>query len=220
MFAFTKRYKKPLYYGSILFLILARVLSSMYGVLPLLATIASFICGTLYSFRLLPASLGYRRPKEIHTVKDIAVGFSWAILLSLLPVYHNQGVPDSKTAITFVLFFIWGFMASMIPDVRDRIGDASSGVRILPIIFGEKRTKTFLTIVILVLGAPPIVYSFLYLPLITTILVVGANLDSHICVQLLDRNNLIDFLADALSYGQYIFFAAVIFFVTSIHSGF
>ena len=63
-------------------------------------------------------------------------------------------------------------------------------------------------------------YSFLYLPLITTVLVVGANLDSHICVQRLDRNNLIDFLADALSDGEYIFFAAVILFVTSIHPEF
>lgn len=219
-FAFTKHYEKPLYYGSILFLILALVLSSMYGVLPLLATIAPFICGILYSFRLLPASLGYRRLKEIPAVKNITVGFSWAILLSLLPVYLNQDVPDSKTAITFVLFFVWGFMTSMIPEVRDRVGDASSGVRTIPVIFGEKRTKTILTVVILALGLPTIVYSFLYLPPITTILVVGANLYSHICVQLLDKKNLIDFLADALSDGQYIFFAAVIVIMTSVHPGF
>lgn len=219
-FAFTKRYEKTLYYGSIIFLVLALGLSSLYGVLPLLATIAPFICGILYSFRLLPSSLGYRRLKEIPAVKNITVGFSWAILLSLLPVYLNQGVPDSRTAITFVLFFIWGFMASMIPDVRDRIGDASSGVRTIPVIFGEKRTKTILTIVILALGLPTIVYSFFFLTPFTTMLVVGVNLYSHVCVQLLDRKYMIDFLADALSDGQYIFFAAVIFIMTSVHPGF
>lgn len=216
-FAFTKRYEKPLYYGSILFLVLALVLSAMYGILPLLATVAPFICGILYSFRLLPASLGYQRLKEIPAVKNITVGFSWAILLSLLPVYLNNGVPDSRTAITFVLFFLWGFMASMIPDVRDRLGDASAGVRTIPVIYGEKRTKIILTGVILVLGLPVMVYSFFILPYFTTVLVVAANVYSHICVHLLDRVYLIDILADAISDGQYIFFAAAIFIFSSVH---
>jgi len=216
-FAFTKRYENPLYYGSIIFLVLALVLSATYGIPALLATVAPFICGILYSFRLLPASLGYRRLKEIPAVKNIAVGFSWAVLLSLLPVYLNQGIPDSSTAITFLLFFLWGFMASMIPDVRDRAGDASAGVRTIPVIFGEKRTKTILIGVVLVLGLPAMVYSFFMLPIFATVIVVAANLYSYVCIHLLDKVYLIDFLADAISDGQYIYFAAVIFIITSMH---
>jgi 4-hydroxybenzoate polyprenyltransferase len=215
-FAFTKRYETPLYYSSIIFLVLALVLSAMYGVMALLATVAPFICGLLYSFRVLPPSLGYRRLKEIPMVKNIVVGFSWAILLSLLPVYLNHGVPDSRTAITFLLFFLWGFMASMIPDVRDRAGDASAGVRTIPVIYGDERTRTFLTGVVLVLGLPAAVYSFFCLPLFTTMVIIAANLYSLGCVYLLNRVYLRNFIADALGDGQYIYFAAVIILITSL----
>jgi len=217
-FAFTKRYETPLFYLSILFLVLALALSVLHGILPLLATVAPFVCGILYSFRLLPASLGYRRLKEIPAVKNIVVGFSWAILLALLPVYLNQGVPDSKTAITFLLFFLWGFMASMIPDIRDRAGDASAGVRTIPVIFGEKQTRTYLTWVILGLGLPALVYSFFFLPPFTTVIVLAINLYSHGCVYLLNRAWLINFIADGISDGQYIVLAGAIFVLTSFYS--
>ena len=125
-FAFTKRYETHLFYGSILSLAGALALSATYGIPSLLATAAPFLCGLLYSFRWLPKRSGYRRLKEIPAVKNIVVGFAWAILLSLLPVFLNHGMPDSRTAITFLLFFMWGFMASLIPDIRDRAGDASA----------------------------------------------------------------------------------------------
>jgi 4-hydroxybenzoate polyprenyltransferase len=120
-FAFTKRYETHLLYGSILSLAVALALSAMYGIPSLLATAAPFLCGILYSFRWLPRQSGYRRLKEIPAVKNIVVGSAWAILLSLLPVFLNQGTPDSRTAITFLLFFLWGFMASLIPDIREEI---------------------------------------------------------------------------------------------------
>jgi 4-hydroxybenzoate polyprenyltransferase len=220
-YAFTKRYEVPLFIATLLSILLALVLSAVYGqILSLLTTAAPFVCGILYSFRWLPSSLGYRRLKEIPAVKNIVVGFSWAILLSLLPVYLNHGVPDSRTAITFLLFFLWGFMASMIPDIRDRAGDARAGVRTIPVIFGEERTKTFLSRVLLALGLPAAVYSFLFLPLFTFVLVVAVNLYSHGCVYLLGRIQLIDFVADALADGQYIYFAAALFIITSLRPGF
>jgi 4-hydroxybenzoate polyprenyltransferase len=216
-FAFTKRYEKALFYGTILSLVLALVLSASYGILPLMATVAPFICGILYSIRWLPPSLGYRRLKEIPAVKNITVGFSWAILLSLLPIYLNNGVPDARTAITFLLFFMWGFMASLIPDIRDRIGDASAGVRTIPVIFGEERTKTLLSRVLLFLGVPMILFSLVYLPFFTTVLLIAANIFSHGCVYLLNNVRLRDVLADAISDGQYIYFALAIMFITQIH---
>jgi 4-hydroxybenzoate polyprenyltransferase len=209
-FAFTQRYEKHLLYGAVLFLVLALVLSAMYGILPLLATIAPFLLGILYSFRLLPAWCGYRRLKEIPAVKNIVVGVSWAVILSFLPLFMNHGVPDSRTAITFLLFFMWGFMASLIPDIRDRIGDASAGVRTLPVIFGERQAKTLLTLVLLILGVPMIVFSLIFLPLSITVLLIAANVYSHGCVYLLDRVGIRDFLADAISDGQYISFALAI----------
>ncbi|MDO9034336.1 MAG: UbiA family prenyltransferase [Methanoregula sp.] len=209
-FAFTKRYEKVLFYAAILFLVLALVLSAMYGILSLLVTSAPFLLGTLYSFRCLPEQTGYRRLKEIPGVKNIVVGVSWAVILSFLPVFLNQGSPDSRTAITFLLFFMWGFMASLIPDIRDRIGDASAGVRTIPVIFGKMRTKRILSAVLLILGVPLVLFSLVFLPPFTSLLLIAANMYSHGCVYLLDRVSMIDFLADGISDGQYICFALAI----------
>lgn len=216
-YAFTKRYEKPLFYATLLSIALALVLSSLYGILSLLATAAPFLCGILYSFRWLPKRLGYRRLKEIPGVKNFVVGFAWAIFLSFLPVFLTNSMPDSRTAVTFLLFFLWGFMASLIPDIRDRVGDARAGVRTIPVIFGEERTKTLLTQALLVLGLPAVLFSFLFLPPFTTVLLIAANVYSHGCVYLLDRIRIRDFVADALSDGQYIFFVFVIIIITSLH---
>ena len=216
-YTFTKRYEIPLFYATLLSIALALALSALHGILSLLATAAPFLCGILYSFRWLPKRTGYRRLKEIPGVKNIVVGFAWAIFLSFLPVFLTNGMPDSRTAVTFLLFFLWGFMASLIPDIRDRDGDARVGVRTIPVIFGEARTKTILTQALLVLGLPAVLFSFLFLPPFTTVLLIAANVYSHGCVYLLDRIRMRDFVADALSDGQYIFFVFVIIIVTSLH---
>jgi 4-hydroxybenzoate polyprenyltransferase len=209
-FAFTKRYEAPLYNGALLGLGLALVLSALSGIPALMATAAPFILGILYSFRLLPERCGYQRLKEIPAIKNISVGLAWGILLSLLPVFFWHKEPDAGTVITFLLFFMWGFMASMIPDIRDRAGDASAGVRTIPVIFGTKRTARILTGVLLLLGIPVIVFSSLALPLTLVMIVVAANIYSHGCVALVGKENWIHFLADFISDGQYIFFAAAV----------
>jgi 4-hydroxybenzoate polyprenyltransferase len=216
-FAFTKRYEKPLFYATILFLVFALVLSALYGVLSLLATAAPFLFGILYSFRWLPEWTGYRRLKEIPAIKNIVVGLAWATVLSFLPVFLNHGSPDSRTAITFLLFFMWGFMASLIPDVRDRSGDESAGVKTIPVIFGEKKTKIILSRVLICLGVPLILFSVIFLPLFTTFLLIAANIFSHACTYLLDRIEIRDVLADAISDGQYIYFALVIIVIMQLH---
>lgn len=219
-FAFTKRYETPLYFGALLFLLLALVLSALSGIPAFFTTSAPFILGILYSFRLLPEGFGYQRLKEIPAVKNITVGLAWGILLSLLPVFFLQRQPDMGTAVTFLLFFMWGFMASMIPDIRDRDGDARAGVRTIPVIFGEQRTKRILTGVLVLLGIPAITISSFHLSLSSTMIVVAANIYSHGCVVLLDKEGLIHFLADFISDGQYIFFASAVVIFSFLHFGY
>lgn len=219
-FVFTKRYEAPLYYGAILFLGLALLLSALSGIPALLATGAPFFLGILYSFRLLPEGFGYRRLKEIPAVKNISVGLAWGILLSLLPVFFWHREPGPETVITFLLFFMWGFMASMIPDIRDRAGDASAEVRTIPVLFGEQRTKRILTSVLILLGIPIIIFSLFLLPLVATLIIVTANIYSHGCVALLDKQGLIHFVADFVSDGQYIFFALALVIFPSLHLGY
>jgi len=213
-FAFTKRYERYLFYGSILAFISALCLAATGGLPAVLATAAPFICGFLYSFRLLPERSGYRRLKEIPAMKNITVGIAWATLLSLLPVYLNHGTPDARTLVTFVLFFLWGIMASMIPDIRDRTGDERAGVRTIPVICGEAGARKILTTILLLLGIPLVLYSIVYLPGPVTILIIVANLYSHLCVYLSNGPGLINIVADGVSDGMYIGFAAGIAAIT------
>jgi 4-hydroxybenzoate polyprenyltransferase len=207
-FAFTKRYEKVLFWGSVLAFFLALALSARAGILGVLATAAPFIFGFLYSFRWLPQSCRYHRLKEIPGVKNCVVGLAWGVLLSLLPVYLNNSVPDMRTLVTFVLFFLWGFMASLIPDIRDLDGDAASGVMTIPVLFGRGQTKIILTSALLLLGMPLIFYSLVALPVFTTFLLTASALYSLMCICLLEKPAIINFLADAVSDGQYIAFAA------------
>jgi 4-hydroxybenzoate polyprenyltransferase len=217
-FAFTKRLERPLYYGAVLSMAICLLLSASFGILPLLATSAPFVLGFLYSFRLLPRSLGYQRLKEIPAVKNIVVGLAWGIPLAFLPVLLNQSRPDSTTMIAFFLFFLWGFMASMIPDIRDMEGDARAGVRTIPVIYGEGKTKMIITGILLVFGVPAMLFSFFFLPVFTTILLFAANAYSHCCVYLFGKVHLRNFVADALSDGQYIVLVLAMILVTQIYS--
>ncbi|OPY35573.1 MAG: prenyltransferase [Methanoregula sp. PtaU1.Bin051] len=219
-FSFTKRYEFHLYYGALISLALSLILSVIYGIPSLLATAAPFIFGILYSFRMLPERLGYRRLKEIPAVKNIVVGLAWATLLAFLPVFLNSSTPDARSGITFLLFFMWGFMASLIPDIRDKAGDANAGVKTIPVLFGEERTRIFLTGVLIIIGIPLTAYSVLFLPPFTTIVLVAVNLYSHGCVYLLDRVEMRNVLADAISDGQYICLAFGIILFNTLYSGF
>ena len=206
-FAFTKRYESYLFYGSILAFAGALGLAATGGLFAVIATAAPFVFGFLYSFRCLPEWCGYRRLKEIPTMKNITVGLAWATLLALLPVYMNLQTPDDKTVVTFVLFFMWGVMASLLPDIRDRPGDERAGVRTIPVIYGEAGTRQILTVILLLLGIPLVLYSAFFFPLPVTILILAANLYSHLCVGLSDIPGLINLVADGISDGMYISFA-------------
>lgn len=214
---FANRYGNILYVLSLIFLVSLLVLSTIFGgILLLLVTVVPVICGILYSFPLLPKQISYRRLKEIPFVKNIVIGFSWALLYSFQPVYFTHGIPDSSTIVTFVLLFLWGIVTSVIPDIRDMPGDTKAGIKTVPVILGETRTKTFLTFVVLSLGLPTIIYCFFFLSHFTTSLVIATILYWHVCIFLLDKVSLRNYLADFFADSQCIFFAIAIFIITSV----
>jgi len=216
-YSFTKKYEKALIVislGGIGFSLLLSVLHNLFAVI---VTLAPFIIGTLYSVRWLPEGFTYRRLKEIPFVKNLMVGLAWSVFLALLPVSLAGAVPDGRTLIMGLLFFFWGIMASMIPDIRDRAGDEQSGVRTIPVIFGEVKTKRFLTAMNLAFVIPVVGLGLLFLPLVKAAILFGAGLYSHACIRLVGVLPSTDFIADILSDGMYIFFAFGIFLLQSVH---
>jgi len=216
-YSFTKKYEKSLYGISLAGIGISLVLSAFHGIFAVVVTLIPFICGMLYSVRWLPPGLPYRRLKEIPFVKNIMVGFAWSFFLGLLPVALSNSSPDMRTVIMCLLFFFWGIMASTIPDIRDRIGDEKTGVRTIPVIYGEKKTKGILTFLNLVFALPILILGMGALPLLRTGILVATNLYSQGCIRLIGVLPSTDFICDILADGQYIFFACGIFILQSTH---
>ncbi len=143
-YKFTKRFGKPLEYGAFVAYAIAVLIAVPFGLGAVLVTLVPLIAGILYSVPLLPPRFGYRRLKEIPVMKNLVVGSSWAIILVLLPCCV-AGVPITlQTLLCVVLFFSYVFIASAMPDMRDREGDAMAGVITIPVLIGIDRTKRVL----------------------------------------------------------------------------
>jgi len=214
-YSFTKRYEKSLYGLSLAGIGISLVFSALHSIFAVIVTLIPFICGTLYSVRWLPPGLPYRRLKEIPFVKNIMVGFAWSFFLGLLPVALNNSLPDTRTLIMCLVFFFWGIMASTIPDIRDRVGDEKTGVRTIPVIYGDEKTKGILTSLNLIFFLPILILGLGSLPLLRAGILVASNLYSHGCIRLIGILPSTDFIADILADGQYIFFACGIFVLHS-----
>jgi 4-hydroxybenzoate polyprenyltransferase len=216
-YLFTEQYGRSLSALALFAIILAMILSMLQGIQSLVITCIPLVLGFLYSASWLPPQFRYHRLKEVPMVKNMIVGFSWGLLPGLLPVLINKAIPDGKTFITFLLFFTWGFVASIIPDIRDREGDVLSGIHTIPVIFGNRRARLFLLLVNMTVGIIIIRSSLAVFPLRLTGFFVASIMYSETCIYLMKRETMRDFVSDILSDGQFIFFACAIFSLTILH---
>ena len=208
-FTFTKKFEKPLFYAAIAAYAIALAVGALYGWQTFGIILIPIISGILYSEPLLPASWSYRRLKEIPVVKNLVVAIAWSLPLSLLPVLMTSGASFTiSTIIAGTVFFSYFIFASVLPDIRDREGDAATGVQTIPVVIGVERTKALLTGINLFFGSIVVAVSMRSLPLHVTLVIITAVIYSQLCIWLLGglgRTNLVcDFLAD----GQFIFFGA------------
>lgn len=216
-YSFTKRYEALLFRGSLLAIILAVAIAALYNLSVILITLAPFLFGILYSVRWLPRASSFRRLKEIPVMKNLVVGISWSVPASLLPVYLCGATPTMRTALTCMLMFSWGFIASTSPDIRDRVGDERSGVRTIPVILGETRTIRILSWVNVISGALIFFAGLILLTPVLALLLAAVPVYSQACLTLLPRPSLKDFVCDILIDGQYIFLGVAILALSNMH---
>lgn len=96
--------------------------------------------GAFYSIKISNFRL-----KDIVGIKNITIALSWAVIGTFLPLavsFHSFIL----ISLIFYFFFIRVFIGSIVFDVRDIEGDRISGVRTIPVAFGEHKTKIFLLI--------------------------------------------------------------------------
>ncbi|HOT95224.1 MAG TPA: UbiA family prenyltransferase [Methanoregulaceae archaeon] len=211
-YSFTKRFEKPLFYGALLAYLAAVLIAAIYGPVAILVTLVPLIAGIFYSMPILPSCLGYRRLKEIPVMKNLVVGGSWSLILVFLPVVANGSPVTMETGLCLLFFFTYAFIASSLPDMRDREGDALAGVRTIPVLIGVHRTKGVLGLmnwttacVVVMLGIAATIPPFI------AALYTGAHVYTQCCITSFGRINQHDLICDILSDGQFLIIGLVIF---------
>jgi 4-hydroxybenzoate polyprenyltransferase len=216
-YAFTKRNEGSLFISAVLAYCLALAIAAFYGLNAFLIALIPLVSGILYSLKWAPPRSRYRRLKDIPVVKNFVVAFAWSSMLSLLPDSLTGTAPDERTFMALFMFFSYAFIASTIPDIRDKLGDARAGVKTLPVIFGERRTTRFLMGFNLVSCLVLILISLRTLPFTVTGVIAATMVYNHLCLSLLGNSSWKKYVYDLLADGQYIFFAAVLFTIPMMH---
>lgn len=209
---FTKKYEKHLYTAALAGYGLAILLAGLYGFIPLTIVLIPLVSGILYSIPCLPASTGYHRLKEIPVVKNLVVGIAWGTTLTFLPLAIAQGALSSTTAMTLVFFSTYAFIASTLPDIRDKEGDEEAGIRTIPAVIGIERTLYLVTGLNIIIGCAATVFSFLYLSRAVALIIGISVVYLHLCIRSFTRVEKKDIICDILTDGQFLFIGICTYF--------
>jgi 4-hydroxybenzoate polyprenyltransferase len=216
-FRFTKRFMKPLEYAAYTAYALAVLIALPFGMIAVLLTLVPLLAGVLYSVPILPKRVGYRRLKEIPVMKNLVVCSSWGAIPVLLPCVATGAPVTLATALCFVFFFSYVFIASAMPDMRDTEGDALSGVRTIPVLIGIEKTRTLLGIMngatTLVVVAIGIIAVF---PAVTTGLLLGTLAYTQGCISSFGRMGKNDLICDILLDGGFVIVGGAFFLLQAI----
>ena len=216
-YAFTKKNEGVLFLSAIFAYAGAVGIAIFSGPYAVFVTLIPLLSGVLYSMKWLPPGFRYRRLKDIPVIKNIVVALAWSSMLSLLPVSLTGAIPDEEMFIAFFMFFSYAFIASTIPDIRDRNGDALAGIITIPVLYGERKTKEFLIGFNLVSCLFLIGISFATLPLGITSIIAITMIYIHICLALLGNPSLKKYVYDLFADGQFLFLGSALFFMATAH---
>ncbi len=210
-FSFTKKFEKHLFAAALAAYSIAIGLASLYGFLSVLVVIVPLVSGILYSIPCLPQVTGYRRLKEIPVVKNLVVGLAWGSTLTLVPLVLGQTPVSLATLVTLLFFSTYAFIASTLPDIRDREGDAQVGIRTIPVVIGEKRTITLIMGMNIIIGISAVIISLLFLSPVPAILITLSTIYLSLCIRSFSRVEKKDLVCDVLTDGQFLIIGMIIY---------
>jgi len=209
----TSSFSRPLLIMAVAAYAAALCIAAGSGIAALGVAILPLIAGGVYSLPFLPGASGYRRLKEIPVCKNLVVSFAWGFTFSLLPVTMLGIEAGSASLLVFIFIFCWTFIASVIPDVRDRAGDATTGVLTIPVLCGVEGTRTLLSafnllsgIILVILAAGLLSAGFL-------VVITFSLLYSQACILAIGRTDYDGFICDVVSDGQFLVIALAGFII-------
>ncbi len=205
----TKRFENHLFTAAIVAYGLAIAIAIPYGAPAVILAIIPLLSGIVYSVPILPKTWKYQRIKEIPVTKNLVVAGAWATSFSLLPIYMNNLTPGITSIVVFLFIFSWTFIGSVLPDIRDRIGDAATGMETLPVRIGVKKSRYLLTGMNVFFGTAIFFLGSSILSLESSIVLICSFAYSQVCIECIDRTQYNDLLCDVISDGQFLTIAAL-----------
>lgn len=209
---FTKKYEKHLYTAALAGYGLAILLAGIYGLIPLAVVLIPLLSGILYSIPCLPASTGYHRLKEIPVVKNLVVGIAWGTTLTFLPLAIAKVSFSSTTAMTLVFFSTYAFIASILPDIRDKEGDEEAGIRTIPAVIGIEPTLHLVTGLNIIIGCAATLFALKYLSPAVALIIGISVVYLHLCIHSFTRVEKKEIICDILTDGQFLFIGICAYF--------
>jgi 4-hydroxybenzoate polyprenyltransferase len=216
-FRITKKFEHHFFIAAAGAYLTALIIAASHGVTAFLVVMIPLISGIFYSVPLFPKGCRYRRLKEIPVMKNLVVSTAWALAFSLVPVYLHASMPGAGSFIVFLFIFCWTFVASVLPDIRDRSGDSATGVATIPVLVGVKRSRSILTIINISAGIIILVLGSDVLPLLAVGIIIASVSYSQACILSIDRTSKNDLLCDIISDGQFLTIGGLCLLISSVH---
>ena len=215
-FRITKKFERQFFIAALGAYLIALCIAAFHGIVGFGVVSIPLISGIFYSVPILPKLCGYRRLKEIPVMKNIVVSLSWALAFSLVPVYLSASTPDAASVIVFLFIFCWTFVASVLPDIRDRTGDSATGVATIPVLVGVERSRSILTMINISTGAIILLLGTKVIPMPGIAIMIISLAYSQGCILLIDRTLKNDLLCDVISDGQFLTMGGLCLLISSV----
>ncbi|MDD1700285.1 MAG: UbiA family prenyltransferase [Methanoregula sp.] len=215
-FRITKKFERHLFIAALGAYLTALTIAAFYGIAAFCVVMIPLISGIFYSVPILPKWCGYRRLKEIPVMKNLVVSISWALAFSLVPVYLSTSAPGAASLVVFMFIFCWTFVASVLPDIRDRTGDFASGVATIPVLVGVGRSRSILTIINISAGALILIPGSNVIPVLACAIIITSLVYSQVCIISIDRTTMNDLLCDVISDGQFLTIGGLCLLISSV----
>jgi len=216
-FRITKKFERHLFISALAAYLIALAVAAFHGIAAFCVVMIPLISGIFYSVPVLPQCCGYRRLKEIPLMKNLVVSSSWALAFSLVPVYLGASSPNGASIIVFLFIFCWTFVASVLPDIRDRSGDSATGVATIPVLIGVSRSRGLLTIINVSAGIIILAMGNTIIPFPAQVIVLASMVYSQVCIISIDRTSWNDLLCDVISDGQFLTIGGLTLLVSSAY---
>lgn len=126
------------------------------GWVTMLAVMMMSFLGLLYSVPLFPAGWkGFSRKtlKDIPCSKTISVALAWGVVSCILPALHHRGESMEAVLVVFLFASTMAFIRSAQVDILDIQGDRILGRETLPVLLGERGTKIWMAISLVLVSA-------------------------------------------------------------------